>query len=104
MKIFISLPFTGKEDTLFERLNDAKQWVKDNYPTAEIITQSNIDIIASEQKSVADEQFPFYMGQDIQYILESDAILMCEGWESSRGCQLEYRAAELFDVYIIFKK
>ena len=44
------------------------------------------------------------MGKDIQKVLECDAILMCEGWENSKGCQLEHKAAELFNVKIIYKK
>ena len=47
--------------------------------------------------------FVFY-GEDIAKVLESDAILMCDGWEHSKGCQLEHRAAELFDIEIIFKR
>ena len=44
------------------------------------------------------------MGEGIAKVLECDSILMCDGWEYSKGCQLEHRAAELFDIEIIFKE
>lgn len=108
-KIFISLPFTGVEDTLGERFDDAVNYLN-NYQKehedleVKMYAQKNIAELIEYKKSVDDSLYPYYMGKDIQSVLECDAILMCEGWENSKGCQLEHKAAELFGVEIIYKK
>lgn len=103
MKIFVSLPITGREDSLQERFESAMDFIKEHYPDAEIEYQSNLKVLSSEQRSCSEEEFPYYMGKDIQSVLECDAILMCEGFQHSIGCLLEYRAAELFKKQIIIE-
>ena len=105
-KVFISLPVSGQESTLGERYADAVEWLFANYKDESIATvaQSNIQQMIDDMESVPQDEYPKYMGEDIEKILECDAILMCDGWEYSKGCQLEHRAAELFDIEIIFKR
>lgn len=40
------------------------------------------------------------MGRCIQLVLTSDAILLDHGWNSSKGCNLEYRAAKIYGLQI----
>lgn len=101
MKIFISIPITGREDTLKERYENALEWISEHFEDAETVAQSNLEMLIESKKSVPDDEFPYYMGKDIQAVLEADAILMCDGWEHSIGCLLEHRAAELFRIKII---
>ena len=110
-KIFVSLPFTGKEDTIGERYEKACEeldlyWAGEmtqKYGILQIVSQSNIKDLIKTKKSVPDTEYPYYMGKDIELVLKCDGILMCSGWENSKGCQLEYRAAELFDKKIIYE-
>ena len=107
-KVFISLPFTGKEDTLGERYVSALHWLEKwnkNNPQYNVIpvTQSNISKIIIDKKSVNDDEYPFYLGKDIQTILECDAILMSIGWENSKGCSIEYTTASEFGKTILYE-
>ena len=68
------------------------------------VAQSNINQLIATKKSVPEPEYPHYMGLDIQYVLTSDAILMNPGWENSKGCQLEHKAAELFGIQILIKE
>ena len=43
------------------------------------------------------------MGNDIAALLECDAVLFLEGWQVSKGCQLEHKAAELYDKIKYYK-
>lgn len=40
------------------------------------------------------------MGRCIQLVLTSDAILLDHGWNASKGCNLEYRAAKIYGLQI----
>lgn len=106
IRVFISLPFTGVEDTIGERLEEGKKYLwafaEKNGVEAEAVTQSNIDELIEKKASVDDKDYPFFMGKDIQAVLECDAILMCKGWENSKGCKLERFAAETFGIKIIY--
>ena len=105
-KVFISLPVSGQERTLGESYTEADEWSFANYKDESIVTvaQSNIQQMIDDMASVPQDEYPKYMGEDIAKVLECDAILMCDGWENSKGCQLEHKAAELFDIEIIFKE
>jgi len=101
-KIFISLPFTGVEDTIGERLESLKAIVAeaqngDSENEYQIITQENIGDIIREEKSVPKDEHAYWMGKDIQLVLESDIVLFGYGYDSSKGCRLEYCAATIFN-------
>lgn len=106
--IFISLPFTGFEDTLGERFQNAVKFLdkyQDEHPDIKVLpyAQSNINDLIEDKHSVPDELYPYYMGKDIQKVMECDAILMCKNWKVSKGCNLEHTAAEIYKKTIIFE-
>lgn len=43
-----------------------------------------------------DKSYSYYMGRDIEALLNCDEIFMCQGWEDSKGCQLEIQAAKIY--------
>ena len=104
--IFVSLPFTGAEDTLGERYKEALVYVAENIKPGcdyvHIVAQSNIDDLIVNKKSVPDADYPYFMGKDIEAVLKSDAILMCPGWENSKGCNIEHEAAKQFGKDIFY--
>ena len=40
--------------------------------------------------------YSYYMGKDIEALLECDAILRCAGWSNSKGCALESQCAHIY--------
>ena len=101
-KIFISLPFTGVADTLGDRLESLQAIVAeaqqdDSENEYQIITQENIVDIIREEKSVPKDEHAYWMGKDIQLVLESDIVLFGYGYYFSKGCMLEYCAASIFN-------
>ena len=100
------LKIKRNEKDFYQSASDAVEWLFANYKDESIATvaQSNIQQMIDDMSSVPQDEYPKYMGEDIKKVLECDAILMCDGWEHSKGCQLEHRAAELFDIEIIFKE
>lgn len=93
MKIYVSVPITGRP--LQEARQQADNWKK--YLTSdwnEPITP--FDVCSDEEE----HPYSYYMGRDIEALLECDAIIMTEGWEKSRGCNLEYSAANLYGLKV----
>ena len=46
----------------------------------------------------------WYMGRDIQVIIEKcDAIYCCDGWENSRGCNVERECAKQYGLKILYQ-
>lgn len=94
--IYISLPMTGVDSAeIHRRIDLAKQ---------QIIANGDIPIAPTD---IVTPDTPYYtaMGYDIAAILSDkvDAVLMLDGWHTSRGCQLECYAAQLFEKQVIYQ-
>lgn len=51
-----------------------------------------------------DKPYSYYMGKDIEALLECDAIYLCEGWQNSKGCMAEFEVARIYGKEIMFEK
>lgn len=91
-KLYISLPITGfaidevkKQAEFYKNL-----WIK----KYEVITPFDIN---PDQ----DKPYSYYMGKDIEALLECNAIYMSPGWIHSKGCNAEYQIAKIYGIEII---
>ena len=50
-----------------------------------------------------DKPYSYYMGKDIEALLECDAIYLCEGWQNSKGCMAEFEVARIYGKEIMFE-
>lgn len=107
-KIYISLPIAFQEDTVFKRNEEAKEYVKKNFPDYEFISPIDENKIDSEalKNHLEIEKMAYYMGKDVERVILCDAILMCPGWdwEKSRGCRVEKYVAEIYGKEIFYMK
>lgn len=88
MKIYLSIPITGHDiEEVKARAAKLKQLLTSSWN--EVITPFDV----CQEK---DKPYSYYMGRDIEALLECDAIFMAEGWQNSKGCTLEYNAAMLY--------
>lgn len=92
MKIYISLPISG---------HDIKQ-CKDraNYLAEMIRKYGNEAVTPFDIVPDSTKPYSYCMGRDIEGLLECDAILLCSGWSDSKGCQLEWRCAQIYNKEI----
>ena len=51
-----------------------------------------------------DKPYSYYMGKDIEALLECDAIYLCEGWQNSKGCMAEFEVARIYNKQILFEE
>lgn len=90
-KCFISIPVTGHENTYIDDCINIKAQLVKRYPNVEFITP--IDVTMELNKPTS-----FYMGKDIEKVLECDALVSVHGWETSNGCRVERYTAEVYGI------
>ena len=107
IKIYISLPITGQEDTVMERFLTAKTQVEYVFATAgtkgynlEIIPPLDIEKIGTPEQDNS-KPLSYWVGEDIKLLMECDAVYFCKGNGKSKGCQLEHKCATLYEKTIL---
>lgn len=93
MKVYLSIPISGRNIT--EARKQANS-IKSNLMSQghEVVTP--FDIHPKQDKTLA-----HYMGKDIEALLECEAIYLAPGWQSSKGCCVEYHVAKTYDIEIL---
>lgn len=103
MKIYIATPINARKEPTFKEKREAaarrakmlKAYMQGEYPDAEVVTP--FDVVPLDEHP--DE--PEATGRCITALLRCDTVLLDRGWTASKGCNLEYRAAKLYDKHII---
>lgn len=105
-KIYISLPIAFQEDTVYQRNSDAKAYIQQNYKKYEAVSPIDTNHIDDEAlgNHLEIEKTAYYMGKDIEQVILCDAILMCPGWENSKGCKCEKYVAETYGTEVLYMK
>lgn len=103
-KVYISLPISNFEDTVYDRSNNSKSQLKKlGYEPVSPIDVNGITTSDLIDHTVL-KKTAKYMGKDIEDVILCDAIYLCEGWENSRGCNIEKYVAEKFGKKILEQK
>ena len=93
-RIYISIPISGHDlEKVKERARKAKERVSHRY---DAITPFDVC-------SEPDKPYSYYMGKDIEALLECDAIYLCKGWQNSKGCMAECEVAKIYNKKIIIE-
>lgn len=106
-KIYISLPIAFQEDTVYQRNQEAKDYLWNKYCNLyEWVSPIDSNHIDDEAlgNHLAIERTAYYMGKDIEQVILCDAILMCPGWENSKGCKCEKYVAETYGKEVLYMK
>ena len=103
-RIYISIPISGhdieevkaKAIDIIERLLWDVFELKKGRNRPDIITPFDVC-------HEPDKPYSYYMGKDIEALLECDAIFLCEGWQNSKGCMAEFEVARIYGKEIMFE-
>ena len=104
-RIYISIPISGHDiEEVKEKARDIRKcllmdefdWEK-GWNSTDVITPFDVC-------SKPDKPYSYYMGKDIEALLECDAIYLCEGWQNSKGCMAEFEVARIYGKEIMFEK
>lgn len=94
---------TGCLDTVKERCLAAEQEIKKEYPTAEVLLPYDAMKVGTPQQDHT-KTLGYWMGKDIEILMNCDAIYMCEGWQKSKGCRLELVCALTYGMIMLFQR
>ena len=109
MKIYIATPVNArKEPTLIAKQTQAKlrvielrKQIKKHLPDAEVVSSVTHIYAATRGKAEAEARI---MGECIRLVMESDVILMDDGWGDSHGCKVERFTAQEYgkEIWTLF--
>ena len=95
MTIYISLPITGQEQEAREKADLTKAML--SRAGHKVITP--FEVYAGKNPVYKD-----HIAFDIRALLDCDAIYLCDGWQFSKGCQLEAEAARISKLQIMHER
>lgn len=96
MKIYISLPISGREKEAREKADRVKTMLS-KMGHAPI---NPFEIFAGKEATYGRQ-----IGYDIAVLIDfADAIYMCKGWDESKGCQIEHFVAQTLGKKVIFEE
>lgn len=90
-KCFISIPITGQKEAAEYYSNKARNMLKKLFPTCNFFIP--FDISQDENKHDS-----YYMGKDIEKLMDCDVIIQMSGWENSKGCRVEDFVADTYNI------
>lgn len=95
MKAYISIPISGRP------LHDAKRQAE--YIKAKLTEHGHECITPFDVCPESGKPYAYYMGKNIEDLLadDIDAVVFGSGFHDSKGCMLEYAAAEIYGKTIV---
>ena len=107
-KIFISQPMTNLDEA--EILTTRKkeiQYIKEHIENAEIVGKYFKD--ATREYVESFPQFDhiknwdiYWLGRSIEELAQADVLWLCDGWEYSKGCNIELECAISYGLEISY--
>ena len=92
MKIYISGPMTGIENYNAEAFNAAEKKINELIPSAEVVNP--IKLAKKVEFLIQNPTYGDYMCEDLIHLVKCDMVVCLEGFEKSKGCEIEICIAE----------
>lgn len=100
-KIYISIPISGLPvEEVKKRASELKEALTSG--NTEAVTPFDVCPDSDVPENYRDNaRYAYFMGRDIEALLNCDAVFMSQGWEFSKGCKAEYSVARIYGKEII---
>lgn len=89
---FISLPISGKEQEAMHKAKEIKDWLTSHLEGIEVVTPFEIC------NNDLEKPYSWYMGRDIEKLLQCNVVIQADGWEESPGCRCEAATADIYGI------
>lgn len=90
-KIYVSIPISGLD---VNKVREKADLIKNRLSREGYDVVLPFDVYAGKNPTYED-----HICYDLLSMLDCDAILFCEGWDQSLGCNIEYNTAMLFKAH-----
>jgi len=94
MKIMISQPMRGRTDE--EIRIERESLVKELEAQGHEVVDTVFDDFPNGQDTPV-----HYLAKSIEFIANVDGVVFIKGWESARGCKIEYEVAKNYGKFIM---
>ena len=93
MKFYLGGPMTGLPEFNFPYFERVAKQLR-NIWDFDILSAHEVEFDETNGK------LPYmqYIKGDLKVLLDCDAVIFLPGWESSRGCNIEYKVARILDM------
>lgn len=99
-RVYISIPISGYDiKEVKRRAYQVKALVRLRCAEGDILNVITPFDVCPD----SDKPYSYFMGKDIEALLECDAIFLCEGWQNSKGCMAEFEVAKIYNKKIIIE-
>lgn len=103
-RIYISIPISGRDlEKVKEEAYDKRECILWEYFGLDRGFHSQDVITPFDVCPEADKPYSYYMGKDIEALLECDTVYFCKGWQNSKGCMAEFEVARIYGKEIIME-
>lgn len=92
-KIFISLPMAGRDEAdVLAELKMIGDKFAENYDVIDSFHQDN------DPNGVDKYSGVYYLGHSLMLMRTANLVVFSKNWTSARGCIIEHRVCELYDI------
>lgn len=92
-KVYVSIPIKGKD---YKKQREHADEVGRSLSRKGMEVVNPFNIYAGKDPSYAD-----HLACDLRALMDCDVIFLCQGWENSRGCRIEFFTAQEFGLEVI---
>ena len=104
MKVYIATPITSRKEATMEERFEAAQARVDRIREMLKGCQYVEDVISAFDLAITPHTPEGYaMGKCVQTVIESDVVVFDDGWQDSRGCQIEREVATSYGKTCVYK-
>lgn len=97
MRVYISIPMSGQDLDVQRR---KAQELADTMASMGHVPINPFDTPPPPPGLEPQEEYNWYMGEDIKRLLSCHAIFVCKGYRSSKGCTAELRVAKVYGLHV----
>lgn len=89
-KVYVSIPISGRNiHTVMIESEKVKEYLS---------RLGHTPVTPFDVCPETNQPYAYYMGRDIEALLECEAIYLCPGWQESKGCRAEAAVAEIYGI------
>ena len=99
INVYLAGPMTGYEDYNYQAFIDAAEKIKS------IARHNGLNVQAVHTANTPRNLgYETYIAMSYFYILNSDAVVLLDGWQNSKGANLEKQLAEELEIPVFYGK